>query len=224
MNSRTISPPWRRDRDSRSGSFIPMTKSTLRHACRPIILNGISQFATRGDVLDRAIALTLPRIPEASERTSGPFGRTSRRRIRNSWARCSMPWSVGVRRVPDVHSPRLPRMADFVTGPWRLNRAALAGRTIPSGLWAESDERRGGAARGRSVGGVVRTWRCTGWEGTATELLAEVNRRTPEDVKRRKEWFAAAQAIERCPPADYSRPSQGRHSGDETERVASGAV
>ena len=43
---------------------------------------------------------------------------------------------------------------------------------------------------GHPLADVVRLLAERGWEGTATELLAEVNHRTSEDVKRRREWYA----------------------------------
>ena len=42
-------------------------------AQRPLILNGISQVATRGDLLDRAIVVTLPPIPEEKRRDEDTF-------------------------------------------------------------------------------------------------------------------------------------------------------
>ncbi|MDP9480361.1 MAG: DNA primase, partial [Actinomycetota bacterium] len=65
-------PPWLSDalcRLSTGGGFGARTlyendEETLFDATRPVILNGITDVATRADLLDRAINLTLPRIPE----------------------------------------------------------------------------------------------------------------------------------------------------------------
>ncbi len=40
-------------------------EETIFAAQRPIVLNGIEELATRGDLLDRALLLYLPAIPEA---------------------------------------------------------------------------------------------------------------------------------------------------------------
>ena len=63
---------------------------------------------------------------------------------------------------------------------------------------------------GHPLADVVRLLAERGWEGTATELLAEVNRRTPEDVKRRREWYAQPKQLERRFPADHSSLTEGR--------------
>jgi len=43
----------------------------LFDAMRPIVLNGIEDFATRPDLVDRAIILTLETIPEDKRRLEG---------------------------------------------------------------------------------------------------------------------------------------------------------
>src|SRR5215212_3526332 len=69
-------PPWLSDalcRLSTGGGFgtrklFADDEETLFDATRPIILNGITDVATRADLLDRAIVLTLPTIPEEERR------------------------------------------------------------------------------------------------------------------------------------------------------------
>ncbi|HXF71944.1 MAG TPA: hypothetical protein VNO79_04950, partial [Actinomycetota bacterium] len=43
----------------------------LFEATRPVIVNGITEFITRGDLLDRAVQLRLPPIPEHARRREG---------------------------------------------------------------------------------------------------------------------------------------------------------
>lgn len=80
---------------------------------RPIIVNGISQVATRGDLLDRAIVMTLPSIPENLRKDEATFWRDfihARPRILGALIDAV---SFGLRRLNDVRLDRMPRMADF---------------------------------------------------------------------------------------------------------------
>lgn len=85
----------------------------LFDATRPVILNGIDDIATRSDLLDRSINLTLPVISEENRRDEGDV-----------WARFyeARPRVLGalldavcaaMRNLPSVRLERLPRMADF---------------------------------------------------------------------------------------------------------------
>src|SRR5262249_5508750 len=69
--------PWLSDalcRLSTGGGFATRTLYTdedesIFDSQRPLILNGIEEVATRGDLLDRALLVTCPTIPEDSRRT-----------------------------------------------------------------------------------------------------------------------------------------------------------
>ena len=89
-------------------------------AQRPIILNGISQVATRGDLLDRAIVITMPPIPDERRKDEATFWREFnlvRPRILGALLDAV---SCGLRRLPDVQLERKPRMADFAL--WSVAR------------------------------------------------------------------------------------------------------
>ena len=82
-------------------------------AQRPIILNGITQVATRGDLLDRAVVTTLPPIAERIRKDEETFWREfeqARPRILGALLDAV---SCGLQRLPDVQLERKPRMADF---------------------------------------------------------------------------------------------------------------
>ena len=55
---------------------------------RPVILNGIEDMATRSDLADRAVSLTLPTIPESQRRTEAELWRAMRRLGPASSVRC----------------------------------------------------------------------------------------------------------------------------------------
>src|SRR5882762_6326415 len=80
---------------------------------RPVLLNGIDVGIDRGDLVDRAIRLELPPIPEERRETE-----------KKLWERfeASRPSILGslmdavacaLRRSPGIEVPKLPRMADF---------------------------------------------------------------------------------------------------------------
>ena len=144
--------------------FYSNDEEHITHACRPIILNGISQFATRGDVLDRAIALTLPPIAgQPAERRADLLAGLCDGASATPGAFLDAV-SVGVRRVPDIHLPRPPEMADFVIWsvavepgcPWpvgrflsgygrnRMNAVAVLLEGIRWRTWSGSWRRRDG--------------------------------------------------------------------------------
>jgi hypothetical protein len=83
------------------------------NAMRPILLNGIDDVADRPDLLDRAISLRLPTIPEHLRQEESKF-----------WSKfeADRPLILGAlldafaqafKVLPDVQLERLPRMADF---------------------------------------------------------------------------------------------------------------
>ncbi len=90
-----------------------MTEETLFQATRPIILNGITDIATRADLLDRAVCLHLPAIPKEKRVDDTDL-----------WAEFEQarPALLGallngvcaaLRNLPHVTIKKLPRMADF---------------------------------------------------------------------------------------------------------------
>jgi hypothetical protein len=83
------------------------------HASRPIALNGISQVATRGDLLDRAIVITLPPIPEDQRKDEATFWRQFTQVHPFILGALLNAVVVGLKRIGSVHLEHKPRMADF---------------------------------------------------------------------------------------------------------------
>ena len=113
--------PWLSDalcRLSTGGGFATRAlysdeDETHFNAMRPILLNGIDDVAERPDLLDRAILLRLPTIPEDRRQEESKF-----------WSKfeADRPLIIGalldvlaqaLNVLHDVHLERLPRMADF---------------------------------------------------------------------------------------------------------------
>jgi hypothetical protein len=63
----------------------------ILQAQRPTVLNGITEFVTRGDLLDRAIRIEQLPLPEGVDAPRANTGRPSSGIDRRCWARSSMP-------------------------------------------------------------------------------------------------------------------------------------
>jgi hypothetical protein len=86
---------------------------TLFDASRPIILNGISNFVTRGDLQDRAIV--LPLSPISDRRTEKELFTDFERKRAGIFGALLDLMVRGVRMLPETHLINSPRMADFAT-------------------------------------------------------------------------------------------------------------
>ena len=163
-------------------------------AQRPVILNGISQVATRGDLLDRAIVITMPPIPDECRKDEATFWQEfnlARPRILGALLDAV---SCGLRRLPDVRLERKPRMADFAL--WSV--AVEPACPWPEGTFLQAYARnREGAVEalldGDPVADVIRA--IAPWSGTATALLEQLNQRVPESLTKRKDWFSRPRQV-----------------------------
>ena len=146
---------------------------------RPIILNGITELASRSDLLDRAIRVTLPQIPEHKRRPEAEFWADFEKARPAILGALLDAVCTALRNIDKVKLDRLPRMADFAKWvvaaepslPWRPGAflAAYAGNREAA---HES------ALEASPVAGALRTWfdRRDGvlYKGMAKELLVEL--------------------------------------------------
>ncbi len=172
-------------------------EETRFSAKRPIVLNGIEDVATRGDLADRALMLSLEPIPE-----------TERKRERSLWAefRKAQPGilgallsavSRGIQRLPSTELERLPRMADFAiwataceTAFWpdgTFMRAYTANRAEAVNVVLDADAV---ALALRSLMDIQQRW-----TGTASDLHEALSGVVTETVKRGREWPGSARAL-----------------------------
>ena len=169
-------------------------EEVIFQAQRPIIMNGISQAATRGDLLDRAIVITMPPISDELRKDEATFWQEfdlARPRILGALLDAV---SCGIRRLPDVQLERKPRMADFAL--WSV--AVEPACPWPAGTFLEAyaGNRQGAVEAtldGDPVADVIRA--IAPWAGTATELLAQLNQRAPETITKRKDWFSRPRQV-----------------------------
>jgi hypothetical protein len=82
-------------------------------AQRPVILNGITDIATRGDLLDRSLLVYLPPITEDKRRTEADLWAAFHDAVPRMLGALLDAVVVAIRRLPNVQMPQLPRMADL---------------------------------------------------------------------------------------------------------------
>jgi len=166
-------------------------EETIFNLTRPIIINGISDFASRSDLLDRAVHLTLPTISE-NQRTE-QFNLQERfEQLRPRILGALLTAASGsLRRWDAIRLSEKPRMADFarwVTAAepelgWPAGsfvQTFLESRTATDGLAIESSP---------VASAVVDLLNEKGsWSGTATELLTELNERSGGAAFRPLNW------------------------------------
>lgn len=199
-------PPWLSDalcRLSTGGGFSTRTlyenrEQELFDAMRPVILNGISDVATRPDLLDRAIVLTLPSIPEEERKPESEMWEHFDRERPAIFGALLDAASTALRELPSTKLSSMPRMADFAL--WAT--AAESGFGWESGTFmkAYSGNRREAndlALETDPVAGAVFKLMAgrDEWSGGATELWKALGEEVDEDVKHTKAWPAAPQTL-----------------------------
>ena len=191
--------PWLSDaicRLSTGGGFATRelysnTDEILIDVQRPVVMNGIEDLATRGDLLDRSLILYLPRI-------------NSYRREDEFWSAFSEAGprilgslldavSVALANLDSVRLARAPRMADFAI--WATAAEPALGLQRGTFILAYDGNRADAHALSLEASPLtdpVRVVAEAGFAGTATELLDRLVGLVAEDVTRRTTRSAAS--------------------------------
>lgn len=160
-------------------------------ATRPVILNGIEAVATRPDLLDRCITLTLQPITEDQRRTEAELWADFERVQPRILGALLTAMSAAMGRVSNVRLASVPRMADFAV--WAT--AAEPGLGLPEGAFLRAYSGDRAAAHetvienslvGRAIVAFVSD--AGSWRGTPAELLAELNGHADEQMRKNPEW------------------------------------
>lgn len=169
-------------------------------ATRPMILTSIVDLAEQSDLLDRCLLVRLPPIPDEKRRDEETL---------LAEFEAAKPAILGalfdgvagaLAELPRVklHSP--PRMADFA----RWATAAEPAFTWPPGTFMAAYTRNRHAAHDLALEASPIAGRLTAfladreqWEGTASELLDELNATFHDDLKRPNRWPKAAHILSR---------------------------
>ena len=143
-------------------------------AQRPVILSGIEEFVRRGDLSDRSVYLNLPPIDDADRRRAEEFWQAFHQDQPQILGGLLDAVAGGMRELPSMRLPKLPRMADFAAFGEAVGRAL----GWPDGtLLADYNDNRREATltqlEDSLVASAVRRFadRMQEWTGTASELL-----------------------------------------------------
>lgn len=80
---------------------------------RPVIINGISHVATRPDLIDRLIAIYLPRIQDADKKQDADMDKAFKEDAPVIFSGLLDLFSAALRELPNINLQSTPRMVDF---------------------------------------------------------------------------------------------------------------
>jgi hypothetical protein len=153
-------------------------EETFLDAVRPVILNGITDFVARGDLIDRCLFIHLPPIPEEKRRSESDFWKDLDAVAPRLFGALLDAVVGGLRELPKIRLASLPRMADFAL----FGEAVCRGLDRPAGEFlaayrANRQAANESALEDSPVAAAVRELASQGpWKGTAAELLDELGR------------------------------------------------
>lgn len=165
---------------------------------RPLILNGIDEVATRGDLVDRCLIIRLDPIDPTNRRTQAEVMAEFRADHPEILGALLDAASMALRRRDEVVLKQLPRMADFAK--WVV--AAEPALSVPEGsfLKAYMDQQMESSENAvendtvaAAVFSLVRSSDEEEWKGTMSELLRDAQDHLPNPEK---------------PPRDYPKTYQ----------------
>ena len=169
----------------------------LFDAARPVILNGIEDIVTRPDLADRALFLTLEPIPEERRRPEAELWaafEAERPRILGALLDAVV---EGLKRLPEIHLPKLPRMADFALWATACETALWPAGTFWSAYCDNLDEAVEGVIDADPIAAAVRAIMATRteWTGTASDLLGALGEMAGDRVTKSKTWPDSPRAL-----------------------------
>ncbi len=198
--------PWLSDalcRLSTGGGFSTRTlyenrEEELFDGMKPVILNGITDVATRPDLLDRALVVSLPPIPDEERRPEAELWREFEQTRPAILAALLDAVSGALRSVEAVRLEGMPRMADFAV--WATAAEEALGwepgafMAAYTGNRAEATD---SALDADPVAGAVLELMAgrEEWAGTASELWLALGEQVDEAVRRTKAWPGAPNAL-----------------------------
>jgi len=166
-------------------------EETILDAQRPVIVNGITEFATRSDLLDRLIPLNLQTIPDDQRRSEEALWLAFEQVRPGIIGALLTAISTALRNLPTTRLTALPRMADFAL--WVAAAAPALGFTADDFLRAYSRNRAIAhelAVEASPVAdNLIAFVKSAGqWEGRASALLAALALHVDEATRKQRGW------------------------------------
>lgn len=173
-------------------------EEVLFDAKRPILLNGIEELATRSDLLERAVVLNLPTIPEHRRRTEAQFWREFEEARPFLLGALLDAVSGALRDHESISLDRLPRMADFAQ--WATAAETHLGLGQGAFMAAYTGNRAASndlALEASPIAAALISFveAESSWIGTSSQLLKELAQRAGEDAQRQQGFPKAANSL-----------------------------
>lgn len=166
-------------------------------ATRPVLLNGIEDVASRPDLIDRAVIVSLPAIGDEERRDERDLQAAFDGVAPQIFGALLDAEVMALRNRDNVKVDRLPRMADAAK--WIIGAEPALPWGLGQFLTAYAGNRRDAvevAVEADVVAVMVRSLlvNVASWQGTATELLRELEK-TFGDGRRPKDWPSTGRAL-----------------------------
>jgi hypothetical protein len=160
-------------------------------ALRAVILTGITELATRSDLLDRAIILYLTDISEDERKEEKEFWNEFAQAAPQILGALLTAVCTALRRVEKVKLPRLPRMADFAR--WATAAEPALGLEPGAFMAAYAENRQTGHSLALEASPIATSVQklledVNTWQGTARQLLVRLADSVTELVRRDRGW------------------------------------
>lgn len=172
----------------------------LFYSIRPQIVNGISDFATRSDFLDRALVVNLPVVPKSARKTEKELDARFAEVHASIFGALLTAAAHGLSRLPEVEELDidLPRLADFAH--WMIAVESALGweqGTFLKAINRSEDQSHELAIADSPVAQEVRRFvkKKREYDGPWERLLAELNKFAGRATKRRDGWPKNGQAL-----------------------------
>lgn len=173
------------------------TDETLIDAQRPVLINGIEELVTRGDLLDRALITYLKPIADADRRSEREFWAAFDRARPRLLGALLDAVVAAHRRLPEVRLEGRPRLADFAE--WVAAAEPALGWVPGSFLAVYQGNRAAGTDLALDVSPVAVVMRDLAergpWTGTATELLDRLTALAGERMTKQPAWPRSPRAL-----------------------------
>lgn len=165
---------------------------------RPTILNGISEASSRPDLIDRSVLLELPVIPKTQRRREREYWQDFEKIRPKLLGALFSAVSASIRNLGKVEIKELPRMADVVE--WVSAAEPALGLESGSFLEAYNSNRSSAIYDSLEASNIAAAIEellgdKKQWQGTATALLKELNKKVDQDDLDKRNWPKNGQVL-----------------------------
>jgi hypothetical protein len=182
---------------ARTRTLYTDTEQTILDAARPVVINGIADSITQDDLADRAITVSIPRIPPTKRRAQIEFDENFKQHEPLFVGALCDAVSHGLKMLPSTMLSEPPRMADFAH--WVAACSGKLGFSTEQFLFAYSINRNASheaTLESSPIGPVlIAALEDDELFGTPMEILEKLHPRLSERERRSKQWPSSGRAF-----------------------------